>query len=1181
MSQHQLTVGNLASQTTPSNQSNIPPIATTPNTSESQLNLESQRSRTRGAQTRLSASLRSMSRAKLVQALLNTTVNSQIIFTIASSPDWIEQAHTGTVIALNDSSRIVQTPTFVIRLPLDSDDHRVITSLSTVKRSIMNIALNITNNSHIFDANAPTIFLDGGARPNPGPAGAAILARIPLSLLDTISTQRDLVQRLPTTDPDADTYAVERHSAFMPLATNNQAEFAALVAALRLGTRWINKNVKMINIVMDSELAYKTVLGINKTVNPELADLGMIAKELFYANAQHFCMCTIMRSHGNPADMVATATIRSAASCGDANLFTLPSVRPTMPRIQQTPAPTQALNITSANFPVPKTTEQFVMLKRFPTRTRVASTYAHLWSQMVKYYLQAFFNSTPELKQDAAMRIFMLPHAFLPARSSTNKIQKHLSLAKPFSLRIQDDEDDDDANTIRAPRQHDVQHHRLCESITRLVSDRKLRTANRLLQASAESDEIPFHDKVEVFKAKILQRTSEVPQLNFPMTTIPAFSANELKVAITKLNRQAALAIDGWSKDLFTQAIEHDNEILPLLADFLHWLVSAPIPALIGDVLRTGRGVAIPKPEGGSRPIILSSAFAKLIGNIAMGRDDTSVSHLQHAIGEPNGHVRIVHKLRNHLNNHDNSLIRLDVSNAFGKMPRDVMHKAVSSRDPTLQQYFRLVYGAPSPIAVYGPSAQHYIHTMSEGVKQGDSTSSFLFCAALDRALVVVEKALRAVGIHAHIYAYMDDISIVVENRHVDRTSNTMIDALKRLGLSVNTDKSKILTHQTGQYCLPSQGHSASPFVVLGANLAQHDACCDVFEQEYIDKQKKYFDKLHEVSLHPQIEFTILRICGNPRIQYMCSVTNPAHTAKLTNYFQRTVMQRLMWMLDNSGNTTLTPEQLHTTRGLGIADYSTFRFQLYEAHKKMSLQDEHATPVVSLLHDTNHSTNRALAQINSEWMFFEARNYLTPAEFVTALAIRIDEIPHNIRLIGTKCNCGFIYTDSPNTIHHILKCDMSCSVTHTTRHNMVRDAIARTVRAYGIAATTEPTFFVYNDGHKRRPDILIHTAPFTLTTDVSLVDEEVDLTRAEEEKKKQHTNACAKLGSHFVPGVMHTRGTLGKSMEDFIRQAAKATIPSQSQAMQRDLHHSISIAAAKGRALALMSAAQRVQWSLQ
>ena len=59
------------------------------------------------------------------------------------------------------------------------------------------------------------------------------------------------------------------------------------------------------------------------------------------------------------------------------------------------------------------------------------------------------------------------------------------------------------------------------------------------------------------------------------------------------------------------------------------------------------------------------------------------------------------------------------------------------------------------------------------------------------------------------------------------------------------------------------------------------------------------------------------------------------------------------------------------------------------------------------------------------------------------------------------------------------------------------------------------TTMVTNGG----PDVLIHTAPFTLTTDVSLVDEDVDLTTIEEEKKKQHTQACAKLGSQFIPGV--------------------------------------------------------------
>ena len=101
-------------------------------------------------------------------------------------------------------------------------------------------------------------------------------------------------------------------------------------------------------------------------------------------------------------------------------------------------------------------------------------------------------------------------------------------------------------------------------------------------------------------------------------------------------------------------------------------------------------------------------------------------------------------------------------------------------------------------------------------------------------------------------------------------------------------------------------------------------------------------------------------------------------------------------------------------------------------------------------------------------------------------------------------------------------------VTHTTRHNMVRDAIVQTIRQYGITTSSEPRCFTYQNDAHQRPDIMAHTKPQHVVTDVTLIHEHIDITLAEKNKHKTHSEACAKQGCIFIPFAMYTRGTLGQ-----------------------------------------------------
>lgn len=93
---------------------------------------------------------------------------------------------------------------------------------------------------------------DGGARGNPGPGAIGIVIR---------DNEKILI----------------RYSAKIGMATNNIAEYKALIKALELAEKF---NKKEITCFLDSELLVKQLLGEYRVRNPELMKLFLKVQQL-------------------------------------------------------------------------------------------------------------------------------------------------------------------------------------------------------------------------------------------------------------------------------------------------------------------------------------------------------------------------------------------------------------------------------------------------------------------------------------------------------------------------------------------------------------------------------------------------------------------------------------------------------------------------------------------------------------------------------------------------------------------------------------------------------------------------------------------------------------------------------------------------------------------------------------
>ena len=127
-----------------------------------------------------------------------------------------------------------------------------------------------------------TLYTDGAARGNPGPAAIGVLAVI----------------------GDEECFSISRYIGF---ATNNVAEYRAVIAGLEKAVGIASE----ITVMMDSELVERQLNGLYKVKAPNLKELHSKAK----AAAMRFDRCTFVRvprERNRAADRLANEALDKA-----------------------------------------------------------------------------------------------------------------------------------------------------------------------------------------------------------------------------------------------------------------------------------------------------------------------------------------------------------------------------------------------------------------------------------------------------------------------------------------------------------------------------------------------------------------------------------------------------------------------------------------------------------------------------------------------------------------------------------------------------------------------------------------------------------------------------------------------------------------------------------------------------
>ena len=421
-------------------------------------------------------------------------------------------------------------------------------------------------------------------------------------------------------------------------------------------------------------------------------------------------------------------------------------------------------------------------------------------------------------RDKALVGLMLLPTIFLPMNASLQRIERHLASGRAFDLTIE----------RQVTRAHFDSRDRTSKMVEQLAKDHKIKAAVKVMQNNAEATQQPtFRERVDLLRSKFPIREHPVP--TDPIQAVAPFTKSQLMVVLDKMSRSAASCIDGWSRDLLKTAIYADSTIADDLGIILAWIAYShgtgndaenarcPFGKFAMDIIRMGRLVGIPKPEGGVRPIVISAFFLKLAGALILERSHVKLSRYQYAIHQQRGAERVVHLAREA---YDKGLvlIRLDSANAFNVARRDFVYKVLHDMnvDIEVRRYFATMYEPVSSLAVYGEAGQIEFVESSEGVRQGDAMSSLFFCLLMDLVCRDVADKFPTVD----IWCYMDDCTIAAPPEIAMQVLQIATEALTQHGFKPNLEKSAVICKS--DLDIPSivrRAKSDETFKILGANM--------------------------------------------------------------------------------------------------------------------------------------------------------------------------------------------------------------------------------------------------------------------------------------------------------------------------------------------------------------------------
>ena len=310
-----------------------------------------------------------------------------------------------------------------------------------------------------------------------------------------------------------------------------------------------------------------------------------------------------------------------------------------------------------------------------------------------------------------------------------------------------------------------------------------------------------------------------------------------------------------------------ENSFLQQLTAVVNLLAQGQGCAAAAPILAGAALVAVPKPNGGVRPIAIGEIYRRLVGKCILQqiRADARTFFWPAQVGVcvPLGAEVAVHSVRGWVQRHANCsgkvLVKFDFSNAFNTISRQAVLQAAHDHFPGLSRWACWCYGDASRLC-FGKTGL----PSTGGVQQGDPLGPLLFSAAIQS---LAQEARGQVDLAVF---YLDDGFLAGDIGAVSSALSVLHQRAGTLGLQLNFDKCELVAvgqtspsathgHFPRSLLLDSAGGDrvARNFTLLGAPIGD-DMFCAAHTAARAKLAGPLLDQISELD-DPQIGLRLLR----------------------------------------------------------------------------------------------------------------------------------------------------------------------------------------------------------------------------------------------------------------------------------------------------------------------------------
>ena len=313
-----------------------------------------------------------------------------------------------------------------------------------------------------------------------------------------------------------------------------------------------------------------------------------------------------------------------------------------------------------------------------------------------------------------------------------------------------------------------------------------------------------------------------------PVETAFQLTADQVRQRFYSIQQKnTAAGCTGWSNEWlrligddrtdpeYAHTVTPPSPIHVAFTAFFNKILQGRIKGEGRDLLVTARLIMIPKPQGGLRPIRIECTIMRLMNATAAALARVIIAPRLRPIQLGGGlrcGVEIGARLLDAAYSRDDTVISVDITNAFNSTRHRVMWDSLAEKFPSILRYFRMKHGTPSRMMGNDGKVVAWTRT---GVGQGDPWGGLFFEVGVDLALLELAEKVKKVEANLNrsrsnpilrpgaVSAYEDDTQIRGAQDVVFAVAPHIKGIFGKHGFEVNVSKSKITGTQSECYDPP------------------------------------------------------------------------------------------------------------------------------------------------------------------------------------------------------------------------------------------------------------------------------------------------------------------------------------------------------------------------------------------